>query len=189
MKPLKIRGLSLTRPWPFAFMNGPDELHKRVENRTWMPKRGMMGHFIALHAARSYSESDRRFISEVLGIEAPVQSESPCSQIFAVCRVVAIVTGVADPRLDESQKRWFLGPFCWLLDDFVALRRPVTCSGAQQLWEIPEAVRKPLRESYLESVPGGMFPHEPVLWEHPAAVERRLFPQVELSDYERRLQE
>lgn len=144
-----------------------------------------MGHFIALHAAKSYSETDRGFISKVLGIEAPVQTESPHSQIFAVCRVVGLVTGILDPRLSEAQRNWFFGPFGWLLDDFVALDKPVACPGAQQLWELPANVVEPLRASYRESVPGGMFPTEPVLWEHPARQERLL----ELSDYERKLQE
>lgn len=184
-KQMKIRGLSLTRPWSFAFLNGPADEQKRVENRSWFPKAGMMGHFIALQSAKSYSESDRLFISRVTGLEVPTQGECPYGQIFAVCRVVAVVTGILDPRLAEGQKKWFFGPFGWLFDDFVPLAAPVNCSGAQQLWELPEAVRGPLRDVYRASVPGGLFPTEPVLWEHPAAVQRRL----ELSDYERRLQD
>jgi hypothetical protein len=188
---LKIRGLSLTRPWPFAFTGGPDGLQKRVENRSWFPNAGMMGHFLALHAAKGYSEHDREFISEKLGVQAPAQSESPHSQIFAVCRVVALVTGIADPRLSEAQKDWFFGPFGWLLDDFVILNSPVQCSGARGLWDLPNPVVGPLRQAYLESAPGGLYPTEPILWEHPALKkERAISPEhIELSDYERRLQE
>ena len=70
-----IRGLSLTRPWPFAFRHG-----KRVENRSWRPSGKLVGCYIALHAAQSFSEEDREFIAMVTGLDVPH------SEIFAVAR-------------------------------------------------------------------------------------------------------
>lgn len=170
---MKIRGLSLARPWPFAFTDGPIERRKRVENRSWMPSRGMMGHFIALHAAKSYDEADREFITRTLGVEAPSKSDSRHSEIFAICRVVAVVSSEKDPRLDsfgaESQRRWFFGPWGWLLADFCALNRPVACGGSQGLWTIPENVLTEVRRVYRDSLPefGIAAPREPQLLDFP----------------------
>ena len=74
-----IRGLSLTRPWPFAFVNGPEPLQKRVENRSWKPPQFIIGNYLALHAAKSWAEDGREFIADVLGMDVPDNSNSPHS--------------------------------------------------------------------------------------------------------------
>ncbi len=75
----QIRGLSLTRPWPWAFVNGPRELQKRVENRSKKPPAALVGHYVALHAAQSWDEGDREFISRVMGLPVPPKAEHPHS--------------------------------------------------------------------------------------------------------------
>jgi hypothetical protein len=97
-----IRGLSLTRPWPFAFGQVP--VPKRVENRGWKPK-DWVGHYIALHAAKSWDEEDREFIAEKTGLHVPSDKEPPHSQIFAVCRYFGCVTSEKDRRLKEQAER------------------------------------------------------------------------------------
>lgn len=129
-----IRGLSLTRPWPFAFVNGPEPEQKRVENRSWRPPAHLIGCYLALHAAKSWDEGGRYFISRALGVQVPGNAENPHSQIFAVCRLSDYVMTEDDARLSPEQRKWFLGPFVFLLTDFVKLVEPVPCIGAQGLW-------------------------------------------------------
>ena len=154
MPELTIKGLSLTRPWPFAFLNGPLEHQKRVENRTWQPPSDLIGHFIALHAAKSWDEDDRRYIARCCGMPVPDKAGSPHSEIFAICKLTGFVTEQSDPRLPVEQWKWFSGPYGWLLDEVVPLIHPVRCSGEQGLWgfERRQDILRLLRKSYRESI-------------------------------------
>ncbi len=154
MQQFKIKGLSLTRPWPFAFVNGPEPEQKRIENRSWKPPQGMIGHYLALHAAKSWSEEDRLWIASRMGLLVPKQSEHPHSQIFAVCRVAGYIESAQDERLKPEQCKWFFGPYGWLLEDLVELKTPVTCTGARLLWGFDgkEDVLEKLRASYREAL-------------------------------------
>jgi hypothetical protein len=154
-----IRGLSLTRPWPFAFVNGPESLQKRVENRSWRPPKWILNKHVALHAAKSWNEEDRAYISAVLGMEVPNKKDSPDSEIFAVCRVVGWATRASDGRLTDEQRRWFFGPFGWLVDSLVKLVEPVPCKGALSLWSFSDkqAELEQLRDVYKRSaIPPGI---------------------------------
>lgn len=148
-----IRGLSLTRPWPFAFVAEYDDEPKRVENRDWPPPPFIVGHYLALHAAQSWSEDDREWIAHITGIKVPGRRESPHSEIFAVCRVDGYVTEVLDERLSVNQRKWFFGPYGWLLTDYVQLVEPVKCKGGQKLWRLESrpGVLEAVRDSYRRS--------------------------------------
>jgi hypothetical protein len=150
-----IRGLSLTRPWPFAFVAKSDHVEpKRVENRSWPPP-FIVGHYLALHAAQGFSEADREFIADATGLYVPDRRESPHSEIFAVCRVEGCVTTITDDRMPAGQRPWFFGAFGWFLTDFVKLVEPVKCKGGQRLWllESRPGVLAAVRESYRSSRP------------------------------------
>jgi hypothetical protein len=155
MRGLEIRGLSLTRPWPFSFVNGPALSQKRTENRSWPPPKHLIGHFIALHAAQSWDEADREWIASTMGVYVPSNRESPHSQIFAVCMLAGFIEHDQDFRLSEFQRKWFFGPYGWLLDTetFVALKNPVPCKGGQGLWTFNKrpAELAALRLAYKES--------------------------------------
>jgi hypothetical protein len=148
-----IRGLSLTRPWPFAFVAESTRVEpKRVENRSWPPPTFIVGHYLALHAAQGFHEGDREFIADATGLYVPDRRESPHSEIFAVCRVEGCVTMAMDERLPEGQCPWFFGTFGWLLTDFVKLVEPVKCKGGQKLWTLEsKGVLEDVRESYRAS--------------------------------------
>jgi hypothetical protein len=155
----KILGLSLTRPWPFAFTHGPELARKRVENRSWPPPPFMVGQYLALHAAQSWSEDDREWIEWATGLTVPGKADSPHSQIFAVCRLAGFVTDADDVRLVPDQRKWFFGPYGWLLDEFVELVEPVPCKGAQKLWNFAwrPAELDALRASYRKSIAAPKF--------------------------------
>lgn len=159
MRGIEIRGLSLSRPWPFAFVAQPAKFGvapKRIENRTWPHSRKLIGHMVALHAAQSWDESGREYIVHVTGLDVPNKSDSPHSEIFAVCMLGGFITHDHDRRLTDEQSRWFFGPYGWLLSDFVRLINPVPCKGAQGLWTFKDRldVLARLRESYAESKRG-----------------------------------
>ncbi len=156
-----IRGLSLTRPWPFAFKHG-----KRVENRSWRPGGNLIGCYIALHAAQSFSEDDREFISVVTGLDVPKKADCPHSQIFAIARWNGVII-LPDPKtseenlfptgvkLGEDQQQWFFGPYGWMLEDYVELPTPVECVGARSLWNLKPEVLSAVREQYRLAVMSG----------------------------------
>lgn len=150
-----IRGLSLTRPWPFAFVNSsPKAPAKRIENRSWSVPDSIRGQYLALHAAQSWSESDREFIADTMGLSVPRKFNSPHSEIFAVCRVIGVTETINDAAIPPEQRVWFFGPYGWLLDDFVELLKPVPCVGARSVWKFDDKpeVLQALRESYRESI-------------------------------------
>lgn len=155
---MKIRGLTLWRPWPSAFTEGPLELRKRIENRPWSPPAGMMGHFIALHAGSKYHSFDREFIESILGVEIPSEQDSEKGVIFAVGVLAGVVTSEHDARLDDVQRQWFSGPFAWLLADIVPLITPVHCSGEQGLWSLSDEMLEKVRRAYIASSVGAPVP-------------------------------
>jgi activating signal cointegrator 1 len=140
-----MKALSLTRPWPWAFINGPHP--KRVENRSWKPPTYIIGKTIALHAAKSWDEEDREYIADVTGLDVPPRKEHPDSLIFAVCRIVDCLGEREAIKLsDEQFYDWFFGPFGWLIEDFYALPEPVPCKGAPSLWSVPPEVEVEIRQ-------------------------------------------
>lgn len=129
-----LRALSLTRPWPWAFIHG----HKRIENRSWSAPFSAIGTTIALHAAKSWDEDGCKFIADATGIDVPPRKEHPDSVIFGLCRVVGCASTWSDAahRMPCGQKQWFFGPYGWLIDDFTALPEPVPIKGALGLWDV-----------------------------------------------------
>lgn len=153
--PQELKGFSLTRPWPFAFTNSD----KRIDNRDWQPKQSALGQWVALHSAKSWSESDRQFISRVTGLNVPGISEFPHSEIFAVCRLAGIIQTSRDPRLLPDQHKWFFGIYAHLFDEFLTLKHPVACAGKPGYFRLDEKVIEEVRLSYRESkTSANLFP-------------------------------
>jgi hypothetical protein len=129
---------------------------KRIENRGWKPPAFIVGHYIALHAAQSWDEADREWIVRATGLEVPGKKDSPHSEIFAVCRCVGFAESADDERIIPEQRKWFIGPYGWLLRDFVALVEPVRCIGGRGLWSFDSRPTElaALRLSYRRSAEG-----------------------------------
>lgn len=161
--PLKrVRGLSLTRPWPWAFDNGP--IHKRIENRSWKAPASIIStHKVALHAAKSWCEYDREFISKVTELDCPPRDQHPDSILFAVCDITRCFEyerafGSSHQRIREReaipQDIWAFGEWCWVVENYVKLIEPVPCKGAQGLWgfEKKQTELAMLRDVYANSL-------------------------------------
>jgi hypothetical protein len=149
-----VRGLTLHRPWSHALAH----LGKRIENRPWRTPQPLIGQYLALHAGKKYDDYGRLSIRDITGVDPP--DEFACPQgIVAVCKVKGCFC--FDPERRETnqtladfvarnhpgQERWIFGPYCWVLDEVVAIE-PVPCKGSQGLWSIPEPALVMVRERW-----------------------------------------
>lgn len=159
-----IRGLTLHRPWPFAFLTEPrpDSLNepiaaKRVENRSWAPPEWMRDQYIALHSGQHWDDEGGGYIETVTGLTLPPSEFHGAGEIFAVAKLSHWVNEedfdtMQDPAaLPEDQRPWFFGPWGWILTEFKAIE-PVKCRGFQKLWKLPPLVLMQVRERYREVV-------------------------------------
>lgn len=143
----EIRGLSLSRPWPMAFLQGPVQKRKRVENRSWPPPRWMFGQYLALHVAQSWDGSGVDDILDILGVEVPRKKDYPSGLIVAVCQLTGCMKD--DEWLDPVHRPWFCGPFGWVVSNVVELQTPILHKGALGLWKIaPSIGERILKEAY-----------------------------------------
>jgi hypothetical protein len=147
-----MRGLTLTRPWPWAILELPPELAKRIENRPTRFPQHLLNTEIALHAGKTYDEDAFYSIREIAHVCPPSNPDCPTG-IVGVCRVVGWMRkdtpqqlrGMLGPRVPAGQDRWFFGPCGWLLEDVRKLAHPIPCRGMQGLWPVPEAVEQEIR--------------------------------------------
>lgn len=138
-----IRGLSLTRPWPYAILR----LGKRIENRSWWPPLYIIGNYIALHAAKSWDDDDAAWIESATGQKLPPKPDHQHSVIVGVAKISGYVTH-GSGEIPPGQHQWFFGPYGWLLDDVVEFKQPIHCAGALSLWQIPEPVLVQVRQQF-----------------------------------------
>lgn len=156
MKPLPLKAVTVAYPWAAAFTV------KQAENRTWRPPRNVVGGFLALHAGKLPTSKDRQlqaaheiqFIGSMRGTEIDPTS-IPVGCVFAVARVLgwASMTSADDytwdaPNLDPDEvarilkSGWAFGPQVWLLSKAIWLPEPISCKGAQGLWNLPDQVQR-----------------------------------------------
>lgn len=149
-----MKALSLSQPWCWAVVH--PSVRKHVENRSWQPPIAMIGQTIAIHAAKSWD--DQRVYTPPrdhcklcrqgfggytaigylihLGFQPPGRKDLYASScIVAVATIDRIVT--RPDTLDLEQRRWFFGPFGWVLTNVRRLEEPVPASGKQGLWTVP----------------------------------------------------
>lgn len=140
---------------------------KRIENRTWAPPAGVIGHKIAIHAGKAFDDVANFLIRERArdaGITVPYPSEMP-GGVIAVARVVGYIDTRGDQlklvgRLPQrwaaeplnaitTDAHWWMGPVGWLFDDVVRLPVPVPMPGKLGLQpmraDVAEAVNEQMR--------------------------------------------
>lgn len=134
-----IKALSLTQPWATLVALG----EKKIETRSWQPRhRGP----IAIHAAKGMTQADYSIcrtqpFSTALrkhGIEHI--ADLPRGAILATARLTACVTAPAAIQPKQGSWEWTFGDFTagrwlWVLEDIVALERPIAAKGMQGLWD------------------------------------------------------
>ena len=145
-----MKALTLTHPWPWAFVELPEAEAKRVENRSWEPPHWLIGQYIALHGGKvptgarlaEAREAALYIHNTILEDETgdPDMIAADLSDndirrlcipgICAVARLARVVT--------SSDSPWFFGPFGWELEDLIRIDPPVPHIGKQGLWDVQE---------------------------------------------------
>jgi hypothetical protein len=141
----RLPAITIWQPYAWAIAAG----HKRVENRTWLPR--IVGVDIAIHAGKTLDED--ALLAMQVGSYLPDRGDAPEADQLARGAVVAVARLFAATRypamvqsqLGAGQLRWFNGPVGWLLSDVRRLPEPVPCRGAQGLWALPGDVDAAVR--------------------------------------------
>lgn len=151
-----MKALTLWRPWAAAVVHGT----KRVENRTWVPQREMLGQDIALHAGKTVDDD---VIDEIVGSGVSRDRLPGPTGIVAVVRLVGVIdvrgtrlifAGLsADEAMDAALSDWFDGDIGWVLDRVRPLAEPVPCRGAQGLWTVPDDVAAEVARKMMPALP------------------------------------
>jgi ASCH domain len=119
---------TVLQPWAWAIIHGG----KTVENRSWRTVyRGQLW----VHAARSRArlgELDQWL--ERFGVAPPRLSQLTFGTLLGHVEVVD-----CRPFAEIQSNWWAEGPWCWVLENPVALPTPIALPGRQMLWRVPDA--------------------------------------------------
>lgn len=159
-----MKALSLSQPWCWSLFDPIAD--KDCENRSWPPPINLIGQMIAIHAAQSwddkplyrprgYKENGQVVIGEPrtpigyllsLGIDhMPGRHDLYAQgQIIGVAVIDRVVTD--DKTLASKTKRWFFGPYGWLIPDRRKLATPLPCKGKQGLWTVPPPLEEQIHQ-------------------------------------------
>ncbi len=128
-----MKAVTIRQPFAWAIAAG----FKDIENRSWAP-RVEPGELVAIHAAAAAPDADDvARVQERIGRHGRVPEAYDCGAVVAVARVAKVVT--------SSRSAWFSGPLGWMLEDVVAVRKPIDCKGQLGLWNLPPGVEARLK--------------------------------------------
>jgi hypothetical protein len=145
--------LTLWQPWAWAILHLPLGLAKPVENRDWMPPRGVIGTRIALHGGKRYDAAARHSIAGA-NMDAYILLPSDARRFYGGILGTVRLVGVVEERRgyielvaggwgEVTRERcapWFVGRYGWLFDQRRVLDTPIPCRGFQKLWTVPDDV-------------------------------------------------
>ncbi len=121
--------LTIRQPWAWAIVAG----FKIIENRSWRTHyRGPLA--IVASKSRETIDEGEAFL-RALGIEPPrAYSFGALLGAVELTDLQTLADFRRQPNGDDPFAVW---PFCWILRSPVRLDRPVACTGAQKLVELP----------------------------------------------------
>ena len=135
--------LALTVHQPFAYFlmqAASDELAKRVENRTWMPPRWMIGRRFVVHAGAS-----RARLTYGDDLKWPLVFGAGLGTVALRGALRKAETGSPATGWDCDEfpqgyewlatHRHATGPICWVVDDPQPFDRPLPRPGAMGFWK------------------------------------------------------
>lgn len=126
---MKVRALTLWRPWPWAILDGS----KRVENR---PRRwDIKGIVLAIHAGRRWHQAGCDTIRQVHPMCPPSNNRHPSGSIEGAARVLDVLSSA------EARARgwsWVNDDgWCYVLERVVRFRTPIpNIVGRQGLFKL-----------------------------------------------------
>ncbi len=153
LEPDQIRGLTLWRPWPWAFTHAD----KRVENRPRRPPRALR--YLAFHSGLTFdADAAIRMWEGRYGTAAKAVWCDSEAHPHSVITFVARVDGVREVKddlggrlryVDTMQpvtRPWVTGPVVIETPEVIVLPTPVACKGAQGYWRLPPDVFQQVRD-------------------------------------------
>jgi hypothetical protein len=121
-----MKALTIKQPWAWAIMFAG----KDIENRSWLSRyRGEL----AIHAGarmHDYTKMPR-------GVRAPDDDDLVFSEIIGTVELVDCV--------EKSRSKWFSGPRGLVFRNARPLEKPVPCTGALGLWNVPPEIERRVR--------------------------------------------
>lgn len=128
-----MKALTLIQPWAGLVASGV----KLVENRPWKPPAAMIGERFAIHAGKKL---DLDTVDDLLAQgERERKSWYVRGALIGTARLVACITNSQQLTGDLiDQRRWFFGPFGFVLADVRQLAEPVPCKGMLGFWQLPD---------------------------------------------------
>jgi len=138
------RALTLWQPWAWLVANG----HKGVENRPpGFSHKSFRGDFW-IHAAAESSKSIGswplavKLCAELIGPDFQIPNARDLS--FGAIIGRATITGILVPKghmFHKPDVRWhFSHQYGFIVENAVALEKPVACRGYQGFWSVPHGV-------------------------------------------------
>lgn len=157
----QVRGLTLWRPWPWAFTHAD----KRVENRPVRPPRKLVGMYLALHSGLKFdADAAIRMREGRYGNAARAcrcdSDAHPHTEITCVGKVDAVSEFMLNAEMEPDDPRfarnpWAFGRFVIDLPTLIVLPTPVPCRGAQGYWRLPPDVFEQVRDQVAEATRKG----------------------------------
>ncbi|RKH99005.1 hypothetical protein D7Y15_39335 [Corallococcus sp. AB030] len=138
MGEVRIRGITLWRPWGWAVVHAD----KDVENRGPRFPAPPVGSWLAIHNGKTWDQDNADAMASEFGLRVPTEAEHPAGAIIGVARVEAVTRKTA-----FRPSRWYMGETGLWLADRTPIQ-PVACRGAQGLWVLPDEVLRLVRAAW-----------------------------------------
>ena len=122
-----MRALTVRQPWAWSIMHAG----KDIENRSWSNKH--CTGTIAIHSGLRMDD---------IG-DLPRGARRPDPEVLVTGAIIGVVDIVGIVKRHRS--KWFTGPLGWVLSNPRPLPKPVPCTGALGLWEVPHQVVRRVR--------------------------------------------
>lgn len=126
-----MKAITIWQPWAALIMSGV----KTVENRKWTPNIEF-GTRIAIHAGKDDDVAEW-VVKEIEALGAE-RVKALCWEKGRVLGTVEWCGFCTNPSgLPEGQRKWFAGPYGWILRNPRPLVTPVLMKGKLGLWDLP----------------------------------------------------
>jgi hypothetical protein len=132
-----MKAITLRQPWAWAIINAG----KDIENRNW--KTHFRGR-VAIHAAvgmmRDEYEKAYRYMRNInRRIKIPAYEDLERGAVIGTVEIVDCV--------QDSDSRWFMGEYGFVLARPKRLHESIPCKGALSFWNVPEDIQTQIEKA------------------------------------------
>ena len=132
-----MKAITLRQPWAWAIIN----VGKDIENRNWKTHfRGRVAIHAAVGMTRAEYEKACGYIRNInRRITIPAYEDLERGAIIGTVEIVDCV--------QDSDSRWFMGEYGFVLARPKRLREPIPCKGALSFWNVPEDIESRIKKA------------------------------------------